>query len=62
MRFTGYSFGSIRIDGVTCDHDLASAAGRSGSARRPHRRGSGARTGTLRSRPRRTFHGDAAGW
>jgi len=22
MRFTGYSFGSIRIDGVTYDHDL----------------------------------------
>jgi hypothetical protein len=21
-RFTGYSFDSIRIDGVTCDHDL----------------------------------------
>jgi hypothetical protein len=22
MRFTGYSFGSIRVDGVTYDHDL----------------------------------------
>jgi hypothetical protein len=22
MRFTGYSFGSIRVSGVTCDHDL----------------------------------------
>jgi hypothetical protein len=22
MRFTGYSFGSIKIDGVTYDHDL----------------------------------------
>ena len=22
MRFTGYSFGSIRVDGVTLDHDL----------------------------------------
>jgi hypothetical protein len=22
MRFTGYSFGSVRIDGVTYDHDL----------------------------------------
>ena len=22
MRFTGYSFGSVRVDGVTCDHDL----------------------------------------
>ena len=22
MRFTGFSFGSIRVDGVTYDHDL----------------------------------------
>ncbi len=22
MRFTEYSFGSVRVDGVTCDHDL----------------------------------------
>ena len=22
MRFTGYSFGSVRLDGVTYDHDL----------------------------------------
>jgi hypothetical protein len=22
MRFTGYSFGSIRVDGMTYDHDL----------------------------------------
>ena len=22
MRVTGYSFGSIRVDGTTCDHDL----------------------------------------
>ena len=22
MRFTGYSFGSVRVDGVTYDHDL----------------------------------------
>jgi hypothetical protein len=22
VRFTGYSFGSVRVDGVTYDHDL----------------------------------------
>ena len=22
MRFTGYSFGSVRVDGVTYDHNL----------------------------------------
>lgn len=22
MRLTGYSFGSVRVNGVTCDHDL----------------------------------------
>lgn len=28
MRVTGYSFGSIRVDGVTCDHDLVIGRGK----------------------------------
>ena len=28
MRFTGYSFGSIRVDGVTYDHDLVIDCGK----------------------------------
>jgi hypothetical protein len=26
--FTGYSFGSVRVDGVTCDHDLITDRGK----------------------------------
>jgi hypothetical protein len=28
MRVTGYSFGSVRVDGVTCDHDLVIGRGK----------------------------------
>jgi hypothetical protein len=28
MRFTGYSFGSVRVDGMTYDHDLVIDRGR----------------------------------
>jgi hypothetical protein len=60
MRFTGYSFGSIRVDGVTYDHDLIIDRGRSASARRPRRGSSAASTGTPHCRSRRTSRGDAA--
>ena len=62
MRFTGYSFGSIQVNGVTYDHDLISTAARSASARRQGRGSSATRTGTPRFRSRRTSRGDAAGW
>ena len=45
MRFTGYSFGSIRVDGVTYDHDLVIDRGkirkRKKAASRRFRGGSG---------------------
>jgi hypothetical protein len=34
MRFTGYSFGSIRVDGVTYDHDLIIDCGKIGKRKK----------------------------
>jgi hypothetical protein len=62
MRFTDYSFGSIRVDGVTYDHDLVIDRGKIRKRKKAASRRFRARTGTLRSRPRRTSRGDAAGW
>jgi hypothetical protein len=62
MRFTDFSFGSIRVDDVTYGHDLIIDAERSASAARPHPRGSAARMATLRCRSPRTFPGDVGGW
>jgi hypothetical protein len=62
MRFAEYSFGSVRIDGVTYDHDLIIDRGQIRKRRRPHPRSSGALTGTLRCRPPKTSPGAAVGW
>jgi hypothetical protein len=62
MRFTGYSFGSIQVDGVTYHHDLVIDRGRSTSARRPHPGSPVARLGIPLCLSRRTSRGDAAGW
>jgi len=59
---TGYSFASVRVDGMTYDHDLVIDRGKVRSARRPPPGSSAAGTGTPRSLPRRTSRGDAAGW
>ena len=62
MRFTGYSFGSSRVDGVTYDHDLIIDRGKIRKREKAARASSAARTGTPRSRSPRTSRGDAAGW
>ena len=62
MRFTDYSFGSIRVDGVTYDHDLVIDRGKIRKRKKAASRRFRGGTGTLRSRPRRTSRGDAAGW
>ena len=62
MRFTGYSFGSIRVDGVTYDHDLIIDRGKIRKRKKAASKSSAARTGTPRSRSRRTSPGDVAGW
>jgi len=60
MRFTEYSFGSVRIDGVTYDHDLIIDRGQ--IRKKAASRSSGALTGTLRCRPPKTSPGAAVGW
>ena len=62
MQFTSYSFGSVRVDGVTYDHDLIIDHGTIRKRKKAASRSSAARTGTPRSLPRRTSRGDAAGW
>ena len=62
MRFTDYSFGSVRVDGVTYDHDLIIDRGKIRKRKKAASGSSAARTGTPRSRSRRTSRGDAAGW
>ena len=62
MRFTGYSFGSIRVDGVTYDHDLVTDRGKIRKRKKAASRRFRGAYGTLRSRPRRISRGDAAGW
>ena len=62
MQFTSYSFGSVRVDGVTYDHDLIidhrTIRKRKKAASRKFR----SAYGTRRALPRRTSRGDAAGW
>jgi hypothetical protein len=62
MRFTGYSFGSIQVDGMTYDHDLIIDRGKIRKPKRPPRAGSAVRTGTPRCRPLRTSRGGAGDW
>ena len=62
MRFSGYSFGSVRVDGVIYDHDLIIDRGKIRKRRKGASRNSAARTGTPRCRPPGTSPGGAAGW
>jgi hypothetical protein len=63
VRFSGYTFGSVRVDGVTYTHDLIFDRGKI----RKRKKGalpasSAAPTATPRCRPPRTSPGGAAGW
>jgi hypothetical protein len=62
VQFTGYSFGSVRVDGVTYDHDLIIDRGKVRKRKKAASASSAARTGTPRSLLRRTSPGDAVGW
>ena len=62
MRFTGYSFGSVRVNGVTYDHDLIIDRGKIRKRKKAASSSSAAPTGTPRCRSPRTSPGDAAGW
>ena len=50
MRFEEFSFGSIRIDGTTYEHDVVIDRGKSASAKRNHPKSSARPLGTLRCR------------
>ena len=62
MRFTGYSFGSLRVDGVTYDHDLIIDRGKIRKRKKAASRKFRGAYGHTRSRSQRTSRGDAAGW
>jgi len=66
MRFTGYPFGSIRVDGMTYDHDLIIDRGRKKAASRKFRGASGhtrpRQPPSSASSPRGANHQDASSW
>ena len=62
MRFTGYSFGSIRVDGVTYDHDLIIDRGKIRKRKKAASRKFRGAYGHTPLSPPRTSRGDAAGW
>jgi len=62
MRFTGYSFGSIRVDGMTYDHDLIIDRGKIRKRNKAASRKFRGASGIPRCQSRRTSRGGAAGW
>jgi hypothetical protein len=62
VRFSGYSFGSVRVDGVTYDHDLIIDRGKIRKRKKALPASSAAPTAIPRCRPRRISPGGAAGW
>ena len=62
MQFTSYSFGSVRVDGVTYDHDLIIDHGTIRKRKKAASRKFRSAYGHTPSLPRRTSRGDAAGW
>jgi hypothetical protein len=59
MRFEEFSFRSIRIDGVTYEHDVIIDRGEVHSARRSHPRNSVTPLATRRYRSKRGYRGNA---
>ena len=62
MRFSGYSLGSVRVDGVTYDHDLIIDRGKIRKRKKGASRKFRGANGHTRSRPPRTSPGGAVGW
>ena len=62
MRFEEYSFGSIRIDGVSYAHDLIIDRGKIRKRKKAASKRSATRTDTPPSRSRRRSPGGVAGW
>ena len=62
MRFSGYSFGSVRVDGVTYDHDLVIDRGKIRKRKKGASRKFRGAYGHTPLSPLRTSPGGAAGW
>ena len=61
MDFEKFTFGSIRIDGTTYDHDVVIDRGEVPGAKRSRPRSFAMPSDTRRSLQRRRSHGNAAG-
>jgi len=61
VRFSGYSFGSVRVDGVTYDHDLIIDRGKIRKRKKGASRQFRGAYATPRCRLLRTSPGGAAG-
>jgi hypothetical protein len=62
MRFDSFSFGSIRIDGVTCDYDVVIDDGEIRKRKKKSLSNSATSLGILPYPSRRTYPGNAVGW
>jgi hypothetical protein len=62
VRFSGYSFGSVRVDGVAYDHDLIIDRGTIRKRKKGASRQFRGACGHTRCPPPRTSPGGAAGW
>ena len=62
VRFSGYSFGSVRVDGVTYDHDLIIDRGKIRKRKKGASASSAAATAIPRCRPLRISPGGVGGW
>jgi len=62
LRFSGYSFGSVRVDGVTYDYDLIIDRGKIRQRKKGASRQFRGATATPRCQPPRISPGGVAGW
>ena len=62
MRIDGFTFGSIRIDGVVYDHDVVIARGRVGKRKKKASKPFRAAFGHTPCPSRRTSPGTASAW
>ena len=62
MRFEGFSFGSIRIDGVSYDYDVVIDRGEIASGRKKLPRSFVMLSDTRRCRWRKGYRGSAVAW
>ena len=62
MQIENFSFGSIRIDGITHEHDVVIEGGKTRKPKKRFRKNSATTLETLLCLWRKTFPESAAGW